>query len=55
MPPRCRLGGSVAFCDPTADLAMAVAVNRLSLDRDVADRLVDAVYTSLGLGKLAFL
>ncbi|EDQ91493.1 uncharacterized protein MONBRDRAFT_36162 [Monosiga brevicollis MX1] len=48
------LGGSVGFADPTCELSMAVSVNRLALDRECSERLVQTVYSALGLGELAF-
>lgn len=48
------LGGSVALCDREANLSVAVAVNRLSLDsQDVAQRVMTVVYDHYNLGRFS--
>ena len=48
------LGGATGFCDPSCGLAIGVTVNRLTLDRDCTEQLIQTVYSAMGHGKIAF-
>ena len=57
-PLRClqqAFGGSVVFCSPEEDVAVAVLVNSLTLDRVVTKRVCRMVCTGLRLGRPAML
>eukprot|EP00730_Choanoeca_flexa_P002996 TRINITY_DN11255_c0_g1_i2.p1 TRINITY_DN11255_c0_g1~~TRINITY_DN11255_c0_g1_i2.p1 ORF type:complete len:1009 (+),score=297.20 TRINITY_DN11255_c0_g1_i2:259-3027(+) len=48
------LGGATGFCDPSCGLAVGITVNRLTLDRECTDQIVQTIYSALDCGKLAF-
>ena len=45
------LGGSTAFCDPETNTSIAITVNRLQLDKEVAERITDAITDALQIGQ----
>jgi len=45
------LGGSIAFCDPASGLSVCVLVNRLMLQAEATNRVVDLVTKQLGAGE----
>ena len=46
------LGGSLAMYDPDTDVAIAVTVNKLTLEREFSQTVVNHVAQQLGIGVL---
>lgn len=46
------IGGALAFSDPTAELAVAITVNKLTIDGAVPKEIANLIYSELRLGQL---
>lgn len=46
------VGGSIALCDPAKDFAVAITVNKLTVEREASRRLLNLICKELNLGYL---